>query len=373
MLAILALAACEEKIDDPQTDPQQDPEPVYETVTEFTEPQDIFGFQPAKRYAYCPAIVENGDGTSHVYFCGNPQAGRFVDNIYHIVVDADGKHDSVDDVLQPGKAGTWDSFHTCDPSVIQGEFKMGGESYKYAMFYLGIDTGDCLGNEVGVAFSNSLDATTWVKYPDVLIPFPTDHSSYWGVGQPSAVSLDKKGKVLLTYTEGYKMTTVKYEILDMSDMDNFTRGEVKSIPLAGIVTTNGIRDVANNADVAVNLEKDVIVMVRDVHPNPTTAPNFISGRVEVVSMKFSDFLEGKGTWTQICYISKKFTGYARNHNAGLSRDSYGYIADPEHPCIYYTISLADKEASAPYEWTYHIWRTQWVTRQVEVKPENKPE
>lgn len=370
VLACVFFCACQKT--DQSTDPQKpDPEKKYRTVTRFSEPVKVFGFQPQHRYAYCPSVIDNGDSTAHVWFCGNPQADKMVDNVYHIVEKADGTHSTPVSVLQP-TPDTWDWCHTCDPSVIEGEFKMGGNSYRYAMFYLGIDTWDCKGNEVGVAFSNSLDSAVWVKYPDPIVPFTGDHSVYWGEGQASAVSLDKKGKVLLTYTEGYFITTIKYEILDMSDMDNIQRGEVKSIPLQGLVMTNGISDWANNADFALNQEQDVITMVRDVHPMSTTYPNFIANRVEVVKMKFSDFLEGRGRWTQVCYVGKTVSGFPRNHNSALSRDSFGHVADPDHPTIYYTVSGADPNVIHPAEWSYCIYKISWAEFQEEITEEDAP-
>ena len=83
---------------------------------------------------------------------------------------------------------------------------MDGVAYKYALFFLS-NPKEYYYNEIGVAFSNDLDAASWVKYPEQIVkktwPEEGDQSlggnaKSWGVGQPSAVSLDKGGKVLVT-------------------------------------------------------------------------------------------------------------------------------------------------------------------------------
>jgi hypothetical protein len=102
-----------------------------------------------------------------MFFCGNPNNLIMVDNIYHIKINPDGTKTSAKSVLQPGVSGSWDDHHTCDPSVIAGDFTWDGVTYKYAMFFLSNMYGVYY-NEIGVAFSNKLDTDSWVKYPDRL-------------------------------------------------------------------------------------------------------------------------------------------------------------------------------------------------------------
>ncbi|MBQ5485983.1 MAG: sugar-binding protein, partial [Bacteroidales bacterium] len=199
---LLALTACG------GTDPDVPEETIEVTDYVFSKPSFVFGFSGQKRYSYCPSVIANADGTSHVYFCGNPNQGTMVDNIYHIVENANGTHTTAVSVLQPSLS--WDSHHTCDPSVIEGSFKMDGTTYKYALFFLS-NPKEYYYNEIGVAFSNDLEAASWVKYPQQIVKktWPDEgdqslggNSKSWGVGQPSAVSLDKGGRVLLVYTIG---------------------------------------------------------------------------------------------------------------------------------------------------------------------------
>ena len=85
---LLALTACG------GTDPDVPEETIEVTDYVFSKPSFVFGFSGQKRYSYCPSVIANADGTSHVYFCGNPNQGTMVDNIYHIVENANGTHRS---------------------------------------------------------------------------------------------------------------------------------------------------------------------------------------------------------------------------------------------------------------------------------------
>ncbi|MGM9765162.1 MAG: sugar-binding protein, partial [Candidatus Cryptobacteroides sp.] len=161
-------------------------------VVRAKKPFKVFGFDGQCRYSYCPSAVLNEDGSVHLFFCGNPEQHIMVDNIYHIVLDRNGNYSSVSDVLQPGASGSWDDHHTCDPSIVQGEFRWDNETYKYAMFFLGNRYGVYY-NEVGVAFSNDLNSSSWRKWPDQIVRKTWTEDGHqaiggtgksWGVGQP---------------------------------------------------------------------------------------------------------------------------------------------------------------------------------------------
>lgn len=328
---------------------------AYKSVFKWEKPVDVFGFQPQNRYAYCPSVVELEDGTCHMFFCGNPTAGEMVDNIYHIKIGPDGSQTAPESVLQP-TPGSWDSFHCCDPSVIAGEFKMDGVEYRYAMFYLGIDKGDCKGNEIGVAFSNSLDASSWVKYPKQLIAFPENRDKAWGVGQPSAFSLDKKGSILLTYTKGdITGTGVMLCRVDMADVSELQIADIKPI------TTLGFNHVLHNCDFAVDVENQKVVGVFS-GTWPDVYPTFIESYNAVAYVGYDDFIKSRGTWTRLSDIDYSVSGYYRNHNACVLRDAYGYMKNYKTPTVFFTIS----ETASVAEWSYRIWRVDSRIEKVEI-------
>ncbi len=340
------------------------------TSYNFTGTKEIFGFYGQNRYSYCPSIVKEDDGSVHMFFCGNPNQGIMVDNIYHIKINADGSKTSAKSVLQPGPSGSWDDHHTCDPSVIKGEFQMDGQTYQYAMFFLTNKYGVYY-NEIGIAFSNQLDADAWVKYPDLVVKktwgsdgdqnLPNGGKS-WGVGQPSAVSLDRGGKVLLTYTIGdISGTRIAWVQVNLSNMDTYSPAVATTVIASGLKNLDNTgNDYTCNADFAICPDEDIIVMVRPVQPHPSDYPAYLNKSLEVDQMKLSNFLNSTGTWTPIVRITPDVTKYPRNHNAGIERNAYGEIENWEEPTIYYTISKAAPDVNASTgqhaEWTYHIWK-----------------
>lgn len=346
------------------------PDPEPQEVYTFAKGERVFGFYGEHRYSYCPSIVKEGDGSAHMFFCGNPEQITMVDNIYYLKVQANGTVGKEKSVLQPGPLGSWDDHHTCDPSVVEGEFRMEGKTYRYAMFYL-TNPYSAYYNEIGVAFSNDLAADSWIKYPEQIVRKPWAHTGdellpsggkSWGVGQPSAFSVDKKGKILLTYTVGDSQgTRIEWAEMDFSDMGKFSSVAGRRMVENGLfnVTYSG-QDYTCNADFAVNRDKNVIVMVRPVQPHPSTYPAFLNESLEINHMPLSDFLDGRGKWEAMVRITPSLTGFARNHNAGLERNSFGEIQDWENPVVYYTVSKAAPEvspgATTHAEWTYHIYR-----------------
>lgn len=355
ILSVFVLAAFAAGCTKPVTDPDtpEGPGGAYRTEFRFSKAKKVFGFSSGAQYSYCPSIMDNGDGTCHIWFCGNPTKYKFVDNVFHLYAEDGFTYVDAKSVLQP-TSGTWDSFHCCDPSVIKGEFKMNGKTYTYAMFYLGIDTGDCLGNEVGVAFSNDPDATSWDKYPHALVDFPgEEHSKFWGVGQPSAISLDRKGKVLLTYTRGCSTgTSIIFREVDMSDMSDIKMGEIKTVPKAQGVAC------MRNADFAVDEANNKILTVIEGAAS-SSYPTFIASSVSVHYADFDAFLAGNCIWKSYGTVSSAVSGFPRNHNAGLRRDAYGYIPNYKEFTVYFTVSKASPDVSSSNcaEWTYNIYRT----------------
>lgn len=366
-LAVGMFLACSD--DEPM---KRDGEPVPDNEhMGIDKPKFVFGFEGENKYSYCPSIVELSDSTIHLFFCGNPENRIMVDNVFHLKILSDGSKSVARSVLQPGTEGTWDDHHTCDPSVITGNFLMAGISYRYALFYLG-NSYRAYYNEIGVAFSNDLDDPVWVKYPgqlikkswtaleDQLLP---DGGKSWGVGQPSAVSLDGKGNVLLTYTLGDKEgTRIVWSELDMSNMDHLKISSPMTMVKNGLRNLDdSAEDYTCNADFAINKKEDKIVMIRPVQPHPISYPSYLSATLEIDCMNLSDFLQSKGTWKRICRVTPYDTGYPRNHNAALKRSLEGWITDWQLPGFYFTVSKAEPEVQPTdalhAEWTYHIWQS----------------
>ncbi|MBP3482721.1 MAG: sugar-binding protein [Alistipes sp.] len=336
-------------------------------VYELTALHKVFGFDGQKRYAYCPSVMTAEDGTTHVWFCGNPTENVFVDNIYHLTIAADGTVSEPESVLQPSGAGTWDSQHVCDPSVVKGEFLCDGHTYSYAMFYLGSSV-EYYYNEIGVAFADDPNAATWVKYGKQLVTKTWSEEGEqvlgggkaWGVGQPSAFSVDGRGGVILTYTVGDRDgTRVVWRQCNLSDMSHPDTGAAKRMTANGFGNLSGAADYTRNMDFMYDAVGRTVYAVRPLNPCPTTYPSYIGSAVEVASIPYGDFRNGTGKWTPLVRVNSVQTGFPRTHNAALERDAYGRAASREKIGVYYTVSRAEPLVSATYgnhaEWSYAIW------------------
>lgn len=344
------------------------PETIDGASSGIGEIEPVFGFEGENRYSYAPSVIDNSDGTSDIFFCGNPTESIFVDHIYHIELGAEGRTQEKS-VLQPGVEGTWDDQHVCDPSVVAGDFVYKGTQYKYALFYLGSSKRHYY-NEIGVAFSNRLDGNDWVKYPDPIVgktwaheeDQPIGQHKAWGVGQPSVISLNGKNELLLIYTVGdIDGTRIEWAKIDLGGVESFTLSDSGTVPTRGLFKLDySGTDIIKNSDFALDKENDKIVLVRPVMPNPSDYPAFLAASLEIASMNLSDFWLGAGTWTQVLRINPGETGYPRNHNAGLARNEFGEVGSLNGLEVFFTTSEAYPSVTPKEgffaEWSYRIWK-----------------
>ena len=336
-----------------------------ESVTETAPPEIIpppsyvLQFDPGREgiYNYCPTVIAEADGTRYVYYCTNRDGYQVVDYIgcRRGTPNADGSYTWSEEtiVLAPSPAGAWDAHHTCDPSVIKGNFSYGGKDYTYLMAYLGCTSYDNQENKIGLAVANS-PMGPFVKIgSEPLVDFKLDPSItffQWGVGQPSLVSMDKAGKVWLFYTRGDKNgTRVVYRECDFSSLDSPTMGAEKTLSVNGLKNLDGGSDFMNNADLAYDPVNDRFYAASDCHPNPSDEPNYIAGSFRINYMNGTGLTSGY--WRTTAIVGKAETSFPRNHNVGLARDEYGHIQDSGYVTVYYTVS----QTGATSLWSYRIY------------------
>lgn len=81
-------------------------------------------------YNYCPSVFQTDDGTRYVYYCTNKNSYEVVDHIgcRKGVRGLGGRYKWSEEkiVLSPTE-NSWDAHHTCDPSVIKGDFEYNGD------------------------------------------------------------------------------------------------------------------------------------------------------------------------------------------------------------------------------------------------------
>lgn len=339
---------------------------VYSTL-DFTRPatsgdrafhSELFGESLAENfYNYAPTIMMEGNDVMHIWYCSNKVSKNVTDYIAYRkgTLQGDGKWNfSAKELVLEPTPGTWDERHTCDPSVIKGDFNAGGEHYKYLMAYLGCVTNDSSRNEVGVAVAKD-PAGPWIKL-DHLNPIANYYTSpeyvddawTWGYGQPSLVSVDKAGEILLFYTKGLATGTyVRVEHWDLSDLNAPVKLRGADVSNAGIVNANGGTDVINNADFAYDPFNNRLYVIKEDFPYVATEnPTWITSTntVQYLTLGAEDYVGETlfGTtnmrWQKVGVVGPSETGMARVHNTGLLTDEYGWITNPYRLPVIYTKS-----------------------------------
>ncbi|PZF84689.1 hypothetical protein [Jiangella anatolica] len=318
-------------------------------------------YQPAPGfYSYAPSVVRDGD-TEWIWSCHNDESRVIEDHIY-LTTRVDGVVTQTRSVLHASPAPAWDSFHTCDPSVVAGRFHYGGVRYSYAMFYLGNDVDASAHNQVGVAFATD-PAGPWVKYPEPIVT--SDRVDQWGAGQPTAVSLaGDSGRVLLAYTRGDTSTRAYASVVDLTQAERLRVSPPVLLPADGLVGADGAPDYLNGFDLALDRTGRDVVVVREQHPYPIDNPWWIGPSVQVARISLRDLLAGAGRWQPLGEIDHALTGFTRNHNAGLARTWHGRLADPSGVEVVFTSSCSSlptiddpdwSQATCDSLYSYDLW------------------
>ncbi len=322
----------------------------------------LFGedVEKSKKFNYCPAILTetdaNGKEIMHIWYCTNKDDGIIMDHIGYRTGEkqADGKWlFSGEKIVLAPTDGTWDGRHTCDPAVIKGEFTMQGERYNYLMAYLGCTTEDYQKNETGLAVAKDIGGP-WVKVDNLnpIIPWYDDGDEateqgkyeswqgsdriYWGTGMPSLLSVDGKGEVILFYQSTLRGTGIRR--LDLSNLDEPVLKFTTNLSSSGIQNSAGQSCNIGIPDFAFDKENGrlyVVSVTNERNPADVTLTRvnshsmvaYIDGLNDMEAV--SDALQGRVyKWNMLGYVGPAETGWERNHNPGLVRDSFGCIPDP---------------------------------------------
>lgn len=331
-------------------------------VTSPQEPDNKMPFtEPLKNaFNYCPSIMQTDANTRYIFYCANNVSGVVQDHIIVRKGTYKGKTWTFTEkkvALAPTE-GAYDGLHVCDPTVIRGEFTYNGQQYKYLMAYTGNTSN--INNKVGLAVSNDLEQG-WVKVSSPIVTYSGD-PSHWGVGQPSLVSVDKKGKVMLFYAIGSTYTGTIAERWDFSDLNNPIREYSTIVSGRGLTDLKGnSNDFLNNADFAYDPVRRRFWAVSDAHPNPTDAdPVFVASHFRITYISETDgvgdlfssieSMAGR-SWSTHSVIGPEETGFPRNSNCGLVTDEYGWMLPGDTMELYYSMSYTGNN----YYWTYRIY------------------
>ena len=328
-------------------------------------------------YNYCPSLKVESDEIN-VFYCTNKDWANVTDYVGYRrgkMIDGTLKFQDERLVLSP-TPNTWDQRHTCDPTVIKGEFQYNNEKYEYLMAFLGCIPSDCTLNETGIAVSHSYNGP-WIKCNDnrddgkpinPIVPYSDFDcaKNSWGTGQPSLLSVDKKGKVLLLTTVGCKSGSfMDVREYDFSNINNYQLLRQSKVFTDGVEGTN---KRVNNGDYCYDEVSKRFYMAKGRSPFGSDAqtPNFIADTADLYYVNasgydnpFDIFFDNSRTepWHLVGSVDKTVSGYPRNHNVGIVTDEYGRMYKNDRICMAFTSSQYGSASVMTYLKTYRIFVT----------------
>ena len=252
-------------------------------------------------YVYAPSVMVEGT-TFYIYSCSNKDEYQTHAHIYL-------NTNTRTMILAP--QGGWDGYHICDPSVVKGNFYYNGANYKYALAYLGIEDGNGLGNNIGIALSNS-PTSGWVRVGNQ--PYISSNTkSRWGVGQPSLIYVN--GKLIMFYTNDTGVGSgMQVRIINPNNMQIEAAGNL------GTANTNWM----HNADFAYKDNRLYVAYEGDENNG-----DIISDTIKIKSAYISDYTNIGAYqnlyWEDENVINSYVSGQPRNTNAGLFKTQSGEL------------------------------------------------
>lgn len=336
-------------------------------------------------YEYAPSAMVDPANPSQtdIWTCHNATAGVVADNIYYEQATSSGVVNE-SQVMGPSATG-WDSLNTCDPTVAAQTVSYQGTPYQYVMFYTGNSCG-AQDNQIGMAFANSVSGP-WTKFGNNPVisysaPSQCSLSGDWGVGQPSVTSVTGTGEFLVFYTVGTAENATVAGTVPVSsgcysyvaEVDYDSSAGTVTIPWTGELPTAGLPSSScglHNFDVMYDPTSGDFYAVGQDSTTPTYYPQFISDHLNLYTIPGGDVWGLSGSWSSIGSITSNYTGFARNHDAGLLRDQFGDMPNPSQITVIGTEGCQSTSTSSAgsssglcnnnlassdaYLWTYRLY------------------
>lgn len=275
-------------------------------------------------YDYSPSVIQTGH-TEQFWWCGHAQnpndTSQSSDTILYARYDLASGTSSTPQVVLAETKDSWDSAYTCNAQVIQGSFvnPLGdGQTYTYAMYYVGTKDITGVANSIGLAFSS--DGVHWVKYPEPVIR--TSNQVEFGLGQPVPYNSNHKSAITLFYENAEGSVHVEHDEAISTDGIHFTT--------IGPVTTHGLGDPdATWGDMAYDpVSQDWYAAFNEVLRYPeTTGDQQELGQLGVALYRIpgSSLLAGDSSWQLLHSFDTNSTGSESNFIAGFRRDPWGNL------------------------------------------------
>jgi hypothetical protein len=273
-------------------------------------------------YNYSPSVIQSGN-LQQIWWCGsdyNPlDRTQFSDTIQYESIDLSTQTHTNPLPVLGETPGAWDSVFTCNPKVIKGSFTNplgNGESFTYAMYYVGFGSADGTSNFIGVAFSN--DGLSWKKYPQPIIA-PETQLGY-GVGQPAVFNEDQHAAIRIFY-EDYSYYIHHVEAIS-SDGVHFVT--------SGILTSKGVDPNSPTwGDMAYNPQNGYWYAGFNTTPRESWTTGNVLERgsygIQLYRIPDASLLTGSTPWEMLTNVDTNLTGYESNFLPGFVRDPYGNL------------------------------------------------
>lgn len=278
----------------------------------------LFDKPSGQFYNYAPCYIQTDNDTRYVYYCANQNSGEIVDFIcWRKAIKENGLWLWGEQNIAFGPSeNSWDMCHVCDPDIVKGSFWYKGKHYSWAMTYLGVAQWDCKANQIGIAFSESIEGP-WVKFENnPIISCPNTYS--WGVGQDSMISLNNEGRfrIVYRYSDGTD-DFCRYKDFDFSDADNYTESPHTVVSRDGLI--NNISHTCPSHVTYDSVNEIYYIAAEHVWDEPRRCCR----EILIGSLEKDAFENGTGTWDVVYRFNQSNTGYVGNHNASFLRDSFG--------------------------------------------------
>jgi hypothetical protein len=296
------------------------------------------------RYNYSPSVIQTGN-VRQVWWCShgvNPSdSSQDSDAIYFESINMSTLESYGPVMVLAETPDAWDSAYTCNPKVVGGIFKnpLGdGQTYSFAMYYVGTAQINGTNNSIGVAFSD--DGIVWKKYPHPVIP--STSTTGYGVAQPSLYNTDHASGISMFYEEDdtfYWNNPVSHLAAVSTDGVHFT--------VQGTLTTTGLDPddpQPSCGDMAYDAKAGewYAVFNRPVRLQSTTGGVLERAQygVELYKIQQDALLTGASPWQQLATRDTNTTGFESNFIAGFVRDFYGNLDVSSYPTIHMYTSIS---------------------------------
>jgi hypothetical protein len=281
----------------------------------------------AGRWDYTPSVIQIGQ-VQTFWWCGsarNPaKTSQDTDTILYESIDLVSGKRTGPTVALAETPGAWDSAYTCNPQVVPGKFSnpLGdGQTYAYALYYVGTDNVAGTENGIGVAFSN--DGVNWNKYPSPVIP--TTNVNGYGAAQPVPYNADGQQAITLFYEDDAPPLPPNHHWEATStDGVHFTT--------VGLLTTNGLNILAGLpawADMAYNPADNYWYAIFNLPYRPPVTTGGVKeyGQygIQLYRIPKDDLLVGKAGWQVLKTFDTNTTDYESLFLASLLRDGNGNL------------------------------------------------